>query len=96
MIDKYIHCIYKKNILVSTSVHDSSGMHVLKSATNLCEILPYSPLWDEPLLLLEMLERKEVQIVGGSSCGRADSVMDSHTTGPGFKTWLVRYFLPSF
>ena len=26
----------------------------------------------------------------------ADSVMDSHTTGPGFKTWLARYFLPSF
>ena len=23
------------------------------------------------------------------SCGRADSVMDSHTTCPGFKTWLV-------
>ena len=32
----------------------------------------------------------------GSSCGRADSVIDSHTTGPGFKTRLVRYFLPSF
>ena len=31
-----------------------------------------------------------------SSCGRADSVMDSHTTGPGFETRLVRYFLPSF
>ena len=34
-------------------------------------------------------------ICGGSSCGRADSVMDSHTTGPGFKTRLVRHFLPS-
>ena len=32
----------------------------------------------------------------GSGCGRADSVMDSHTTGPGFKTRLVRYFLLSF
>ena len=32
----------------------------------------------------------------GSSCGRADSVIDSHTTGAGFKTRLVRYFLPSF
>ena len=32
----------------------------------------------------------------GSSCGRVDSVMDSHTTGPGFKTRLVRYFLPSY
>ena len=31
-----------------------------------------------------------------SSCGRADSVMDSHTTGPKFKTQLVQYFLPSF
>ena len=25
----------------------------------------------------------------GSRCGRADSVMDSHTTGPGFKTRLL-------
>ena len=30
------------------------------------------------------------------SYGRADIVMDSHTTGPGFKTRLVRYFLPRF
>ena len=28
-------------------------------------------------------------------CGWEDSVMDSHTTGAGFKTRLVRYFLPS-
>ena len=26
-----------------------------------------------------------------SSCGRADSVMDSHSTDPGFRTQLVRY-----
>ena len=26
-----------------------------------------------------------------SSCGRADRLMDSHTTGPGLKTWWVRY-----
>ena len=32
----------------------------------------------------------------GSSCGRADSVMDLHTTGPGFKTQFVGYFLLSF
>ena len=32
----------------------------------------------------------------GSSCDPPESVMDSHTTGPGFKTWLVQYFLPSF
>ena len=32
----------------------------------------------------------------GSRCGRADSVLDSHTTGPGFKTRLVRYSLLSF
>ena len=31
-----------------------------------------------------------------SRCVRADSVLDSHTTGPGFKTQLVRYFLLSF
>ena len=37
-----------------------------------------------------------LSIKKGSSCGRADSVMDSHTTVPGFKTRLVRYFLPSF
>ena len=36
------------------------------------------------------------QTDGGSRCGRADSVLDSHTTGPGFKTRLVRYFLLSF
>ena len=35
-------------------------------------------------------------IIIESSCDRADSVMDSHNTGPGFKTRLVRYFLPSF
>ena len=29
-------------------------------------------------------------------CGRADSVLDSHTTCPGFKPRLVRYFLLSF
>ena len=29
-------------------------------------------------------------ILSGSRCGRADSVLDSHTTGPGFKTRLVR------
>ena len=34
--------------------------------------------------------------LAGSRCGRADSVLDSHTTGPGFKTRLVRYFLLSF
>ena len=32
---------------------------------------------------------------GRSSCGRADRIMDSHTIGPGFKTRLVQYFLPS-
>ena len=26
-----------------------------------------------------------------SSCGRVESVMDLHTTGPGFKTWWVLY-----
>ena len=31
-----------------------------------------------------------------SRCGRADSVMDSHTSGPGFKTRLVLYFLLSY
>ena len=30
-----------------------------------------------------------------SRCSQADSVLDSHTTGPGFKTWLVRYFIPN-
>ena len=32
----------------------------------------------------------------GSRCGRADSVMDLYTTGPGFKTQSVRHFLLSF
>ena len=43
------------------------------------------------------MENRQMVILNhlGSSCGRVDSVMDSHTTGPGFKTWLV-YFLPSF
>ena len=30
------------------------------------------------------------------SCGRADSEMDSHITGPAFKTRLLCYFLQSF
>ena len=46
-----------------------------------------------PLLKGHISDTKEM---GGSRCGRADSVLDSHTTGPGFKTWLVRYFLLSF
>ena len=37
-----------------------------------------------------------VYIYKGSSCGREDNEMDLYTTGPGFKTRLVRYFLPSF
>ena len=32
-----------------------------------------------------------IAISGRSSCVRADGVMDSHTTGPGFKTCRVRY-----
>ena len=28
-----------------------------------------------------------------STCGRADSVLGLHTTGPRFKTWWVRYTL---
>ena len=34
--------------------------------------------------------------ISWSSCGRVDSVMDSHTTGPGFNTRSVRYCLLSF
>ena len=41
------------------------------------------------------LDNVRVTIWGGS-CGRADSVMDSHTTGPRFQTGLVWYFLPRF
>ena len=43
-----------------------------------------------------MCKRSLTRDVWGSRCGRADSVLDSHTTGPGFKTRLVRYFLLSF
>ena len=32
----------------------------------------------------------------GSRYWLADSILDSHTTGPGFQTRLVRYFLLSF
>ena len=31
------------------------------------------------------------QLLWGSSCVQADRVMDSHTTGTGFKTWWVWY-----
>ena len=31
-----------------------------------------------------------------AACGRAGTVIDSHTTGSGFKTRLVLYFLSSF
>ena len=43
-----------------------------------------------------MLIQTKVLSLKGSRCGRADSVLNSHTTGPGFKTRLVRYFLLSF
>ena len=47
-------------------------------------------------LLLSMMYQLLMSITYqlGSSCWRVDSVMDSHTRGPGFKTRLVRYFLP--
>ena len=35
-------------------------------------------------------------LVWGCRCGQADSVLDSHTTGPRFKTQLLRYFQLSF
>lgn len=38
-----------------TSVHHTSGMHVLHSAAQLHEVLPHSPLRNKPLLLLEVL-----------------------------------------
>ena len=37
-----------------------------------------------------------VNINRGSSCVRTDSVIDSQTAGPWFKTQLVWYFLLSF
>ena len=44
-----------------------------------------------------MLSKNNNKITPESkTADRADSVMDSHTTGPGFKTRLVWYFLPSF
>ena len=43
-----------------------------------------------------LVEMRSLHCSKGSRCGRADSVLDSHTTGPGFKTRLVRYFLLSF
>lgn len=38
-----------------TSVHHTSGMHVLHSAAQLHEVLPHGPLRNKPLLLLEVL-----------------------------------------
>ena len=46
-------------------------------------------------IFLNIFHVYEISMTGSSS-GRADSVMDSHTTGPGFKPQFVRHFLPSF
>ena len=51
--------------------------------------------WDWNYISLQS-ESTIGQKYDGSSCGRADSIMDLHITGPGFKTWMVRYFLLSF
>lgn len=42
-----------------TSVHDPAGMHVLHGPTQLHKVLPHRPLWDEPLLFLEVLGEGE-------------------------------------
>ena len=39
-----------------TPVHDSAGVHVLQGAAQLDEILPDRSLWDEPPLLLKVLQ----------------------------------------
>ena len=46
--------------------------------------------------LLMWFIRYQVIDFRGSSCGHVDSIMDSHATGPRFKTRLVRYFLLSY
>ncbi len=40
-----------------TSVHDSSGMHVFQSTTNLDEVFPDGLLWNQSVLTLEMLQK---------------------------------------
>ena len=39
-----------------TSVHDSAGVHVLKSTAELDKVPPHSALWNQLPLLLEVLE----------------------------------------
>ncbi len=38
-------------------MHDSSGMHVFQSTTNLDEIFPDGLLWNQSVLTLEMLQK---------------------------------------
>ena len=42
-----------------TSVHYSARVHVFQSAAQLHKIFPYSPLWNESPLLLEVLSGEE-------------------------------------
>lgn len=43
--------------LARTTVHDPAGVHVLHGTAELHKVLPHGPLRDEPLLLLEVLQR---------------------------------------
>ena len=51
--------IISKDIGISmpTSVHDSSGMHMFQSTTNLDEVFPDGLLWNQSVLTLEMLQK---------------------------------------
>ena len=74
-------CLLPRNLLrlEGNGVHQVSARKIL-------------PRYKVSVMLIEMvLFLESSSSLQWSSCVRADSVMDLHTTVPGFKTWWVRY-----
>lgn len=44
--------------IITTSVHDSSGVHMFERTAELDKVLPHCSLWDKPPLLLKVLLSK--------------------------------------
>ena len=54
--DNALRC-YKNVGWFDVPVHNTSGMHVVEGATDLNKIFPDGLLWDETILLLEVLDK---------------------------------------
>lgn len=51
-------CVKACPCITVTSVHDSPGVHVFECTAELDKVLPHRSLWDEPPLLLKVLQNQ--------------------------------------